>query len=89
MLNGFTRWAAAQGPTFPHWCAAFVGFVLVQWWLLEAPSHGYPAVSHEAQFVGGVIGALAFGWGWEGIIRLFRLLKGSAPSKPPEHGTGQ
>jgi hypothetical protein len=71
-----------------HWAMGLVGFVLVQWWILSAPASGLPAVSHQAQIVGGIIGAIAFGWGWEFIVRLFRLFKSRLPSKPPEHGAG-
>jgi hypothetical protein len=89
MLNGFIRWASAQGPTFPHWCAAFVGFLLVPWLLLQAPAHGMHPASHQEIFAGAIIGGAAFAWLWEGITRLFPLLKGSPPSKPPEDGTGE
>jgi hypothetical protein len=86
-MNRFSRRASALiGPTFMHWASALVGFVLAYWVLFVA---GDPKLSSEARFVFGAIGAIAFGWGWAGIVRLFRLLKGSSPSKPPEHGAGQ
>jgi hypothetical protein len=91
MWNGLARFAFSRvGSTAPHWLAALVGFVLAQW-LLWSSWHGggMPPASHAEQFWAGIIGAVAGGMGWEGIIRLFRLLKGSVPSKPPEHGAGQ
>jgi hypothetical protein len=86
-MNRYSRRAAALvGPSFMHWAFGLVGFVLAYWIIFVA---GDPKLSHEARFVFCVIGAIAGGWIWEGISRLFSLLKGGVPRKSSEDGAGE
>jgi hypothetical protein len=69
-----------------HWAFGLVGFVLAYWVLFVA---GDPKLSQEARFVFAAIGAIAGGWIWELITRLFPLLKGGVPRQPPKDGAGE